>query len=192
VSLLRKGTITRRGGLPTPKLLDSYDVTPPNTESKLLYLFPNLGSFASRGQAITTGASAKKLTSIKFWLKKIGSPVATLIAQVYASTGTVGTNAKPTGNALAESGSIDASSCLTGGGFIEFIFTGGQRLPLPALTDICIVVLYKSITTIDIDNHIRVGSNSGAPATHGGNACYYGDSGWAASSYDTLFYLYGV
>lgn len=172
-------------------LLDSYTIPgSPDTMPKILDLFPAPHPYTAMGQSLTTGSTLKKITSIKFWLRKVGLPDGLLVARVYASTGSVGSTAKPTGNYLAQSDTVDASSCSTSGAFQEFTFSGAEQINLSPLTDYCFVFLFISASVLDGYNCIWSGIDK--EGSHVGNTCYSGDPGWlAASNYDTLFYLYG-
>jgi peptidoglycan/xylan/chitin deacetylase (PgdA/CDA1 family)/PKD repeat protein len=71
------------------------------------------------GQAFTAGSS---VTSVKFYLLKIGSPTGSAYAKIYAMSGTFGTNAKPTGAALATSNPVNVSTLQGSWNLVEFTF----------------------------------------------------------------------
>ena len=194
MSLLRKGTITRRGGKPAPILLDSYSETYIDAGFSIYAVFPptpEQSHFGAVGQAITMSIN-KKLSSIKFWLKKYGNLDCQLVVRAYAATGTVGTNARPTGDALAESNVVEAATLSSSGGLVEFIFTGANKITLNNGQSYCFLVLCKSATLIDGSNYFEVWVDASSP-THAGNNCVYYDGAWAGSDvYDSCFYLYGV
>jgi hypothetical protein len=135
---------------------------------------------------------SKKLSSMKFWLKKYGNPDCRLVVRAYVATGTVGTDAKPTGDALAESNVVDGATLSSAGGLVEFVFTGANKITLNSGQSYCFLVLCKSATLIDGSNYFDVWVDAISP-THAGNNCVYYDGAWAGSAYyDSCFYLYGV
>lgn len=189
--MLRKGTLTRRGGRPVPILLDSYSESKIDAAFSIYAVFPPATLFGAVGQAVTISLS-KKLSSVKFWLKKYGSPTAQVVVRVYAVTGTVGVNAKPTGDAIAESDVVEASSLSSAGGLVTFSFSGVNRISLVAGQSICFLALCKSATLIDGTNYFDIWVDASSPS-HAGNNCVWYNNGWAGSSaYDSCFYLYGV
>jgi hypothetical protein len=175
-------------------LLDSYSETYIDAAFSIYAVFPPTPAqshFGAVGQAITMSVS-KKLSSMKFWLKKYGNPDCQLVVRVYAATGTVGVNAKPTGEALAESDLVNASGLSSAGGLVEFTFSGANKISLVSGQSYCFLVLCKSATLIDGSNYFDVWVDSSSPA-HAGNNCVYYDGAWAGSAYyDSCFYLYGV
>ncbi len=180
--------------MPPIELIDSYAETNYNIAFKILAEFPAASGWGAIGQAITI-AQKKKVTSIKFYLNKTGLPVADLVARIYPATGTVGSDAKPSGNPtdapLAESDEVQCTSLSAGMSLIEFTFSGSNQITLQANTDYCFLVLPKSVTTLDVSNYFMVGADW-INLTHAGNICALYDGGWqGGSSYDTIFYLYG-
>ncbi len=146
--------------------------------------FFNIGlTINGGGQAITLAAGAT-LTSCKFNLRKVGSPTGNMVAKLYAVTGTVGTDGKPTGAPLATSANLDVSTIATNFTLYEFTF----GVPYEAgAQDICVVIEYGAGSA---GNYIDLGVNQ-SPGGHAGNTCYFTTS-WATIAYDTCFYLYGT
>jgi len=147
------------------------------------------GSASARGMAFTTPAGLKyTLTSAKFYLKKIGSPTGNVTAQLFASTGTVGTDAAPTGSVLATSDNVDVSGFLTEPALITF--TLSTPYEMDADTDYCIVFVNPG-SGIDGDNYPSMGVDESSPTYSGNRLLYNLDSGWYGTSLDYAFYVYG-
>jgi len=171
----------------TPVVIDSYSETNRDTHSDLY-----TGSFVYRAQTFTNSTGSDKvITQAKFHLAKNGSPTGTLYARVYASTGTPGTNATPTGSSLAQSGGYSAASLTGTFTLIDFDFTGSDRITLVSGTTYCIV-LYFSSTSSDSSNSVRIGGDSSSSSHSGNPASSTDGSSWSASSsFDYIFYVYG-
>lgn len=125
------------------------------------------------------------INSVKFYLSKTGSPTGNVTAKLYASTGTHGSTAKPTGATLASSNSIDASTLTTSLALYEFTFatpyTGANG------TVYCITIEYTGGTSA---NKVNVGSDNTSP-THSGNSATLFSPDWTSSATsDIIFYLY--
>jgi hypothetical protein len=120
------------GGSPcVPSLIDSnttYDA----------YEVQYVGANEDVGQAITLSANTE-ITSIELYLSKSGSPTGTSVVNLYASTGTIGSTAVPTGSSLANTNTLDVSTLTTDMQFIEFTFSPHYNA---SAGDICIVHTY--------------------------------------------------
>ena len=139
------------------------------------------------GQALKIAGNVRTISSVKFYLKKVVSPTGNATAQIYASTGTVGSGAKPTGAALATSNNLDLSTLTTS--YVLYELTFGTPLEVTAGNDYCLV-LVNPASGVDATNYPIMGY--GANGTHSGNGCYYLNSAWGAEVVDTIFYLYGT
>lgn len=120
---------------------------------------------------------------------KTGSPTGTMYAKVYAITGTYGTDATPTGAALATSDGVDVASLTTSYNLITFTFSGANRITLTADTYYAVIVEYAGG---DSSNYLRVGADNSSPS-HDGNRIGWSNSSstWSASSTtDVCFYVY--
>ena len=101
------------------------------------YDFPTSESI---GQAFIAGAAVtgKKVTSVSFWLVRSGTPGGTGVAKIYAATGTPGTDGKPTGSALAVSGSINLNDISNIPGVVSLTFSGADQITLVNGTSYCV------------------------------------------------------
>jgi hypothetical protein len=134
------------------------------------------------GQAFASGAGWLK--KVKFYLEKVGSPTGNCYAVLYAATGTVGTDAKPTGSALATSDAIDVTTIAAGSfSLYEFSFASYYNL---SAGDYCILFHFAGG---DAANCIQTGVDTSSP-THSGNECYGNGSSWNSHTYDGIFYFY--
>ena len=134
-------------------------------------------------------ADGRDLLSCKFYLNTSGSPTGNMYVRVYAITGTPGTDAEPTGSALAVSDAVDASTLTLTKTLIEFLFTGANRIFLEKDVWYALVFEPDSVSVV-----INIGIDQTSP-THDGNPCRYYDVGgnWIGySGIDFIFYVYGT
>lgn len=126
------------------------------------------------------------LNRVSFYLSKSNTPTGNAVAKIYALSGTYGTNAIPTGSALATSDNFDVSALTTTIGLKEFSFSGAQKITLSPSTNYFVSIEYSGG---DSFNFVTVGLDSTSPA-HGGNHAQLQSGTWTAfSSIDTIFYL---
>jgi len=143
-----------------------------------------IGGF-SKSAAQSFKGNGGELTSVKFYLENDTSATGSAYAKIYASTGTYGTNAIPTGSALATSGAFDVSA-LSSFELIEFTFTGENQITLEDGIAYCVAIEFNVA-----GEAIGVGFDNSSP-THSGNAAStYDLSSWRALNYDVCFYVYG-
>lgn len=147
------------------------------------------GSAIALGQSFQV-ASACRLSSVSFYIKKGGSPTGNINVTIYASTGTLGTSSKPTGSVIATSANVDISSLTTSLALVNFAFTGINKINLSALTNYVAVINYSGGSGADF---LAVGLDSSTP-TFSGNESFSGDlTTWTAvSGSDLCFYVYAT
>ena len=182
-STARYAKVLLKGGTTvTESLLDSYPTG--NAEAWASFHF-----FPCQGQTFKLTGDYE-ITKAKYYLTKVGSPTGTLVAKIYAHTGTFGINGKPTGTALATStNTVDISTLPTwpSTALKDFYFDNWSSQPN---VPYCLSFEVAS-GTIDESNHPS-GANDTSSPTHEGNWFYY-QSGWGYDpNYDAIFYLYGV
>ncbi len=131
--------------------------------------------------------SGNILTAAKFYLQKYGSPTGNITAKVYAVTGTPGTNAVPTGSALATSDAVDISTLSASYTVITFSFSGAEQIELSSATWYAVAVRYAEGNSV---NRLNVGTDTSDPA-HGGNYAYYAGSWTYLTDRDLCFYVEG-
>jgi len=165
------------------KLVDSYD-------AGSVAVIDNLSATSSvwkGGQSIT--GKTGKLSSCKFYLKKTGLPTGNAVAELYAHSGTFGTDSKPTGAVLATSDNFDVSTLTTSLALVTFNFSGVNRINLVNGTKYCIICSYGGG---DGSKYLSIGGKA-TGGTHGGNYMEYNITTWAAfSAIDTYFFVYVV
>jgi hypothetical protein len=140
------------------------------------------------GQAFT--GNGLVLNSAVFYLLKHNSPTGNLYANIYALTGTFGTDGKPTGTTLATSDAVAASSIYPEDfRLATFTFSGSQKIPLINGTKYVVTVQHLNSAGA---NNISVGKDNSYP-THPGNYSFYTGtwSGSGGSIIDICFYVYG-
>jgi hypothetical protein len=128
------------------------------------------------------------LTSVKFYVSKIGSPTGTYCAKLYAHSGTFGTSSVGTESPLATSDTRDVSE-ISDSQYQLFEFTFSTPYTLVANTKYVIGLSYDGGNS---SNYLLVGQDSTSPA-HAGNQCslYYNGTWYAHNFYDVIFYIYG-
>lgn len=126
------------------------------------------------------------LDSCKFYIARAGSPTGNVYAEIYAMTGTYGTNGKPTGSPLATSDNVDISTIPLTATLKTFTFSGANRISLSASTYYVAVVRYLDGNST---NYLSVLVNNGA---HSGNAVNYSNQWNYWTNTDTIFYVYGI
>lgn len=166
-------------------IVDSYSETNENSYELLDETHPSAGLERSAvGQAFEGDGS--NIESCKFYLRKDGTP-GSMIARLYAHTGTYGVNGKPTGAALDSSTEYATTS--VGANYALFEFTGFSGYTLVDGTKYCIVVETTS-GTWDASNDVDVAKDTSGE--HAGNGVVYILSSWSSYIGDTIFYVYGV
>lgn len=141
----------------------------------------------------TFKGNGSTLDSCKFYLSKNGSPTQNCYAELYAHTGTFGSTGLPTGSVLATSDAVSASTVSASFGLITFTFSGADRIELGDLTDYVLVMRHSGVISTDLD-YLSVGVDTSS-STHEGNLVLRNtiSDAWSyRSSYDTIFYVYGV
>lgn len=168
-------------------IIDSYSES---NKSSDIYLGDGTekGLYFSIGQSIVGDGNV--LDSIKFYIRKVGSPSGSLFARVYAHSGVFGTSSLPTGSVLASSDAVESSGISTNYSLEVFTFSGSDKITLSNTTNYVIAIDYPSAS--GGNNYIMVGYDSSSP-THNGNFCYKtgGETWYASSNSDLCFYVYG-
>lgn len=141
------------------------------------------------GSIIETGETFQALysgfvTSAQFRLQNIGSPTGNATAKLYAITGTLGTNGKPTGSALATSDPVDVST-ITSTGYVTFTFPALSQYWITALTNYCIALSYSSG---DTNNCIRAFYTTAGTSV--GNSFSFVSSYSTSASIKANFFVY--
>jgi len=141
----------------------------------------------SRAGECFTLSNSHTIRSVKFYLKKTGSPTGTIGAYLYAASGTPGTDAVITGSVLA-SATLDCSTFTTDYVLYEFVFT----TPYTVAPGNYGIQVSMASSTSDASNYVSLGLDASSPSYSTGNAYLYNGSYTAESSKDVCFYLYGI
>jgi len=156
---------------------DSYSETNQDSVSSLS------GSGNGIGQAFTSNGGI--ITSAKFNLSAAGAVTGTIVADLYAITGSYGTTAVGTGSPLATSDSVDVSILTTSPTLITFRFSGANLYLMTA--GVHYVILCRIVST---SGSIRVGIDVSSPS-HFGNWSVLNSGSWTPDSgRDACFYIY--
>lgn len=169
----------------TPVIADLYSESNDDGSSTTLS-GSNNGCAAQSFNQLFTG----KLTQVKFYARKVGSPTGNATAAIYAHSGTYGSSSVATGSALATSGNFDVSTLTGSLALITLTFTGADAITLSSGTNYVVGIRY---TGGDASNNVVVGRDS--VGTHTGNHSLAGSGDCASSptafaNSDDIFYLY--
>lgn len=142
------------------------------------------------GTSFNAGATAP-LVRMVFFLKGKGTPTGTIIAKLYAHTGTYGSSGVATGDALDTSiNSFDVATISTAS-YEPYTFNFSGSVQLTAGTKYVAVVYITG--SLNVSNCVWL-MQDGSTLGHAG--CFVGDdalgTGWYAdNSFDVPFYVYG-
>jgi hypothetical protein len=165
------------------QIADSYN----ESNGDVAFVALRSGGNTGAGQSFTSTGGT--LTSAKFYLYKDNSPIGNAVAKLYAITGTSGTDAKPTGAALATSDNFDVSTLTTSVQLISFTFSGANQYAMVNGTKYAITVEYSTSVS---PNNVEVYADSSSP-THSGNASDMAAGVWNADvGFDLVFYVYAT
>ena len=174
-----------------PEIIDSYSESNFSTGTSIISLHPTTTGYPSAAGQSFTCINAAKITSAKFYLKKVGSPSGDMHAVLYTHDGTYGTSSLPTGEPLSTSDDVAISGLTTEYQLITFAFSGAQQYEMSAATSYCITWENCTSGTMDDNNHPYIGEDRTSP-THGGNHMWWYSSAWAyINGWDCIFYVYG-
>ena len=166
-----------------PEIVDSYSESNWSQSA-------NCNASAYIGEAQCFTGNGDKLSSVKFYCYKIGSPTGNVYAKLYAMTGTYGSTGTATGSVLAPSSPVDigASNFPTTKNLVEFTFDG--TYPLGNGVHYVVEIEYNGG---DGSNTLAVGKDTPTP-THGGNNVQLYNTGiwYARAVNDLCFYIYGA
>lgn len=154
-------------------------------------------NFTDVGQAFNSPVDAI-LTSCQFYLSRGNSsslPTGNAVAKLWSMTGVMGTNALPTGSAIATSDNFDVSTLNASSGIFTLIpitFSGANQYAIQGGTTYGIAIEYAGG---DISNSLKIGFDNSS-ATHQGNKFHSSNNGstWTLNSLtqDVCFYVIGL
>jgi uncharacterized protein YjbI with pentapeptide repeats len=142
------------------------------------------------GVSQTFAGKNAKFTSCKWNINKASTPTGNAVAKIYAISGTPGTNAIPTGTALATSDNFDVSTLTTSYVLTTFTFSGANIIRLSEGTTYALTIEYSGgsasnvVTPEGSSGDLYSGQNSATMNTSGG---------WTAlnATYDQAFAVVG-
>ncbi len=153
-------------------LADSY----PNSNFDSLIAITTAGD--ARGQSFTGNGGS--LRYAYFYVSASSAvPTGTVVAKIYAHTGTFGTSSVGTGAALATSDTISIDSIGTNAVEFKFAFSGVEQITLTNGTNYVVVVDTTGVTMGG--GNIRLNQDITSP-THAGNRVNLLSSAWSATS----------
>jgi hypothetical protein len=122
------------------------------------------------------------LDSCSFYLRDYTNSVSDIRVKVYAHTGTFGTDGKPTGSVLATSDDVSISQLSTSFGWIDFEFSGSDRINLSQDTSYCFILECPGAT--NSQDGVSIGEDR-TDTEYPGNLTYSFNAGSSWSSSDT-------
>ncbi len=144
------------------------------------------GATVGVGQSFT--GDGRTLYKAQFYLSKTGSPSSTMVAKIYAHSGSFGTTGIPTGAALATSDTILASANLTTSFALkDFTFSGANQIRLANGTNYVIALQYSGGSSIA---RVNVGKDSSSPSHNGNKSTLTGTTWTAVAGEDAIFYVF--
>ena len=167
---------------PSGVLADGYDETNQNVAVSFGYT----GGPTLHGQTFL--GDGFKLTRVGFRMAKAGTAAGPITAQLYAHTGTFGTDGFGTGSALATSSSVQASTLSVDPTYTWTYFDFDATFTLSAGTPYVIVAAASGLGA-DTSNTARMGVDS-TSSTHPGNRTFYSGSWSFSGTQDTIFRVY--
>ncbi len=153
----------------------------------------NIGNINPRGETFIPSISAH-VTSLDFTLARVGSPTGNLAGRIYATTGTCGSGALPTGAALATSDVIDVSTLSTSDTLVTFTFSGTQPT---VVAGTCYAAAFVQLTgTGNASNNVLVAGQYTTPGYASGQPWYFFISSFnlepvGGNTADFLFDVFG-
>jgi len=148
------------------------------------------GAYAGSAEGTEIGqtfqaSGHKLLTSVKFYLQKIGSPTGNATALLYRINGTL-TTGIPEGIPLATSDNLDVSTIPSSATLVEMTFS----TPYNLVDGVKYAIVFK-FTGGDISNHPRIHADTSSPS-HAGALIDSPSGVWGnlGSAGDLCFYLY--
>lgn len=126
------------------------------------------------------------LARASFNLRKAGTPVGNITANLYAHSGTFGVNGVPTGASLATSDAVSIVPLGTAAEIVHFDFDGTVLLENGVNYFIAL-----SLSDGDSSNRLEIARDTSAPS-HGGNAAAFFASWTPDSTSDAIFYIYAI
>lgn len=145
------------------------------------------GSDEGLGQSFTGDGSI--LDNVLWLVGRYSSPTGNVTCQVYAHSGTYGSNGVPTGSALATAANtLDSSKIPTSPqwNWYQFNFIGANRITLTNSTYYFVTVFYSGG---DSSNYVTFYYVTGDP--HSGNRAKYNGSSWSSYTGDFNFIVNG-
>lgn len=133
-----------------------------------------------------------KLSSVKFYIRKVNSPVGIIKAHLYLATIAPNPDYRiPTGVSLAESEAIAIEDLPTSMTLKEFNFYEPNKYIMTSRIWYIIVIQVESATLINATNRVEVALDT-TDVTHYHNETSYANGSWCwNSSRDGIFYVYG-
>jgi hypothetical protein len=170
----------------TDTLIDSY-TSGPNSMPVIDGFHPSSGgSVSGTGTNFTCLGGNYKITSVKFYMNKTGSPTAVGNAVLYTAS-----SSGPSGSALGTSDAFDFSTLTTTAAYVEILFSGANQYQMTQ--DAVYTIVIQAPTsggTLDGSNYVAMGDNY---VGSNGKSYTYQYSSWnSLTDHQRLFYVYGT
>jgi len=193
VPLLRKGTISRRGGFVEKfgeeELIFQCSYTLTDFYYGIQEVHPSNATRSAVGQSVTPTKRCK-LTKVRFYVGRIGSPQGILVARLYKGDESGKPIDDPVNSGiLAQSNDFSISDLTMGGADPEeFIFSETQQYIMEKEKTYVVQLLVLSATMLDASNYVFL---EGCDDCVSGNASAYQYSAWVSiTDEDLVIYVY--
>lgn len=158
---------------------DSYSESNVSTYSSI-----NMSGTGNTGFGQSFTGDGKSIISSEFYMYKHNTATGTVVAKVYAHSGSFGTSSVPTGTALATSSPVDVSTLGLSSTPRLVSFTFDSPYQTTNATKYVVVVEVESTGSL----YCHLGTDTSSP-THGGNLVTYNSGFTASSTKDLAFYV---
>lgn len=153
------------------------------------------GSVIGASQAFKNVGVGNIVDKLTFWMLKTGTPPGTIVAKIYAGSGTLytkeitGGNYIPTGTALATSDTVTATTLTTGYTWITFNFSGANNILLSDDTVYEMTVEYSDAGS-GVANSVSVGLVANNVSVYGNLALLTGSTWTDYANNDVVCEMY--
>lgn len=146
-------------------------------------------SWSSSAECVTSNPANYTLAKIEFAVRRYANPTSTMVARVYAVSGTSGVDGVPTGSSLADSSGVPAGDIISGSwGYQNFTFMVYDGYEMGSGVEYALAI-EASTTDIDGSNYISTGH---IVAKNGSsNKAGYSNSAWANRSNTWIYRTFG-
>jgi hypothetical protein len=169
-------------------LVDSYSESNWSANQKIQAPHPSASLYyCCVGQSFNSSGDYN-ITIVSFYLSKTSTPTGSAYAVLYSHSGTYGSSSVPDVQ-LAISDAFNVATLTTSLVLYNFTFSGANQYTMATNTKYVIVFRAPS-SGVQTTKYVNVGMDYTSP-THSGNGVLHNSAGWASTTSDICFYVYG-